>query len=167
MTNAPERRWFQFSLRTLFAWVAVFAIWLAWITWQFEVVRERETLMNAHVGWDMSNDQTRLPFVWSLLGASPVNSISLPTDEFSDDDRARYRSAFPEADVTLEEQPFDIATKSRKRWANRHLQDRKWTEAWISARNALDALAIVAVVALVFEVIRPRTRRIDPAATPI
>jgi hypothetical protein len=30
MTPAPKRRWFQFSLRTMFVVVTVFACWLGW-----------------------------------------------------------------------------------------------------------------------------------------
>jgi hypothetical protein len=30
MTPAPKRRWFQFSLRTLFVVVTVLCVWLAW-----------------------------------------------------------------------------------------------------------------------------------------
>jgi hypothetical protein len=38
---APKRRWFQFSLRTLFVVVTVFAIWLGW---QLKTVRDRKVL---------------------------------------------------------------------------------------------------------------------------
>jgi hypothetical protein len=53
----------RFTLRSLFGAVTVFGVCLLWMTWQFEAVRERERLMNARVGWDLSNpDQARLPF---------------------------------------------------------------------------------------------------------
>ena len=112
MTPAPQRRW-SYSLRTLFVVVTLFGVLSFWLKWQFEAVREREKLINAHVGRDLSKDPSRLPLAWSLFGASPVNSISLPANEFSDNDLAQYRSAFPEADVSLEKRPFDIATYSR------------------------------------------------------
>jgi hypothetical protein len=38
---APKRRWFQFSLRTLFAVVTVIAIWLGW---ELKTVRDRRIL---------------------------------------------------------------------------------------------------------------------------
>jgi hypothetical protein len=159
--NAPNRHCFQFSLRAMFVLVAVIGACSLWMMSQFEAVREREKLVNARAKFDMSNpDQSRLPFVWSLFGASPVNSIGLPAREFSDDDRVHYRSAFPEADVTLEDRPFDLATYSRKRWANRNSQDRKWTEAWITARSVLETLAAMAVVALAFELVRPNARHL-------
>jgi hypothetical protein len=160
--TAPKRRWFAYSLRTMFVVVTVLGILGGWLAWQMGAVHERDKLIAAHVARDMSNpDSSRIPLVWSILGASPVNSIGLPAGEFSDDDLAHYRAAFPEADVSLEERPFEIAAYSRKRWARRYAEDRNWVEAWITARSVLDAIALVAVVALIFELIRPHVRRLD------
>jgi hypothetical protein len=39
--TAPRRRWFRFSLRTLFVVVTAFGIWLGW---QLHVVRERAAI---------------------------------------------------------------------------------------------------------------------------
>ena len=158
--TAPNRCQFRFSLRSLFVVMALLGILGGWLAWQIVAVHERNKLISAHVGRDVSNpDSSRIPLAWSILGASSVNSISLPADEFSNDDLARYHSAFPEADVSLEESPFEIATYSRKRWARRYAEDRQLIEAWITARSVLDAITIMAVVALLFDLIRPHARR--------
>ena len=41
MTYAPDRRWFRFSLRTLFATVTIAAAGLGWLMWQRNIVEER------------------------------------------------------------------------------------------------------------------------------
>ncbi len=38
MTHAAKRRWFRFSLRTLFVVVTVFGVWLGW---EIKYVRDR------------------------------------------------------------------------------------------------------------------------------
>jgi len=43
MTSTPKRRWFRFSLRTLFVVVTVLGIWLGW---NAEIVRERTAMRN-------------------------------------------------------------------------------------------------------------------------
>ena len=43
MINRPKRRWFRFSLRTLFVVVTVFCVWLGWLGWQWRIVQERES----------------------------------------------------------------------------------------------------------------------------
>ena len=160
--RAKPRRWFRFSLRTLFVAMTVLGILGGWLAWQIRAVHERDKLISAHIARDMSNpDYSRIPLVWSIFDASPVNSIGLPADEFSNDDLAHYQSAFLEADVSLEERPFEIAAYSRKRWARRYAEDRQWVEAWITARSVLDAIALLAVVALILELIRPHFRRPD------
>ena len=44
MTAPPKRRWFRFSLRTMFVAVTVFGVWLGW---QLKIVREREAIITA------------------------------------------------------------------------------------------------------------------------
>jgi hypothetical protein len=39
---APKRRWFRWSLRTMFVAVTVVACWLGWLVWQVQIVQERK-----------------------------------------------------------------------------------------------------------------------------
>jgi hypothetical protein len=41
----PKRRWFRFSLRTLFALVTVFGVAMCWFEQQLEIVRHRKQLL--------------------------------------------------------------------------------------------------------------------------
>jgi hypothetical protein len=115
MTAAPKRRWFQWSLRTLFLVVTVFCCWLGWnLSW----VRERERVRQ-DIGWrgatirtpgfhaDVNRrmpktaSPTTMPAIWTFLGAEPWGSIDLPESEFTEDDRRRIQALFPEADVSI------------------------------------------------------------------
>src|SRR4249919_3316018 len=42
MTALPKRRWFRFSLRTMFVVVTIFGVWLGW---QLNIVRERKAIL--------------------------------------------------------------------------------------------------------------------------
>ena len=42
MTAPPKRRWFRFSLRTMFVVVTIFGVWLGW---QLKIVRERKAIL--------------------------------------------------------------------------------------------------------------------------
>jgi len=41
MRIAPQRRWFRFSLRTLFVVVTVVGLGLGWLAWNVNIVRQR------------------------------------------------------------------------------------------------------------------------------
>ena len=45
--TTPRRRWFRFafSLRTLFVVVTIFGVWLGWLVWQMQIVRDRRLVM--------------------------------------------------------------------------------------------------------------------------
>ncbi len=45
MPPAPKRRWFRFSLRTMFVVVTVLAVLLGWIVYQFNWIRQRHELL--------------------------------------------------------------------------------------------------------------------------
>ena len=46
MDETPtQRRWFQFSLRTLLIFVTLAAIPLGWLGWQAHIVRERKAML--------------------------------------------------------------------------------------------------------------------------
>jgi MFS family permease len=103
---------FQFGLRTMFVVVTLFAIWLGWTLWR---VRDRESVyafltskkIRSHADV-MLPDETplapwkQLPLTWRLFGAKPVSLIRLKKARFSEEDRKRIQSRFPEASVTLD-----------------------------------------------------------------
>jgi len=105
MTAAPRRRWFRFSLRTLFAVVTVFAVF-GWFGWNLHQVREREGLLaslssrGAMFGRNTSGTPPKpLPLVWTLLGAKPIGVIQVPDSAFTEDDLHRIATLFPEATI--------------------------------------------------------------------
>ena len=64
MTLAPKRRWFQFSLRTLFVVVTVFGCWLGYeLNW----LRERHLLVESGEAAVYSTNQGTRPTAPSLL----------------------------------------------------------------------------------------------------
>ena len=103
--NKPRRRWFRFSLRTLFVLMSLLCIWLGWNVYQ---VRQRETVLQylrqQQVFMEANNYpehpwRRSLPFIWSWLGAKPVGRILLPHWQYSDDDCRTIQRLFPEAAV--------------------------------------------------------------------
>ncbi len=113
MTDAkPKRRWFRFSLRTLFLAITVFCLWFAW---RANVVRERADLINSidsRLGLGVQRDgrpttayrviqkdeSRRLPLVWTLLGIKPVHFLAIPCGVFTPQEIQRIKKAFPELD---------------------------------------------------------------------
>jgi hypothetical protein len=64
MTTAPKRRWFRFTLRTLFVVVTVFGIWLGYeLNW----IRQRHAVLSGpHV----------VSYVSGVNGVSPVQALA-------------------------------------------------------------------------------------------
>jgi hypothetical protein len=99
--TAPKRRWFSYSLRTLFALVTVFGVWLGWNLHQ---VRERGRVLaefpTQHSSFaDYSNDTHQLPLTWRLLGAEPISAFGFDSRGMSDADCRYIERLFPEAKV--------------------------------------------------------------------
>jgi hypothetical protein len=126
-----SRRWFRYSLRTMFAVVTIFA---AWLGWELHQIRERDRMLRsttflrlfenrpraavmrqsevarlyppdlpkAHVAAG-APPKTNIPYVWRLLGDKPVNDmdIFLPSDEYTTRDARQIQSLFPECAVTI------------------------------------------------------------------
>jgi hypothetical protein len=44
MPNPSRRRWFQFSMRTMFVVVTLLAIPMGWVTWEWSFVQERNAI---------------------------------------------------------------------------------------------------------------------------
>ena len=104
MTAPPKRRWFRFSLRTMFVLVTVFAIWLGWNVRQVRQRAEVVSQVEANGGWVLRTSpglmatSGNLPFSWWLVGARPVYTVSLDRD-YEPAKQARIEQLFPEAFV--------------------------------------------------------------------
>jgi hypothetical protein len=119
MTTAPKRRWFAFSLRTLFVGVAVFGIWLGW---EFNFVHQRNAMrdwiadhggsVDVFVRPDVSGslaiiqyervlgpeEEPSIPQWRRWLGDEAINHVMMPAGT-TDADLERARSLFPEGNV--------------------------------------------------------------------
>jgi hypothetical protein len=111
----PRRRWFRFSLRTLFVLMAVVGLGLVWLKGELRVIRQRKDVARLIEGrgggsgivWQSTwrapgSDRTdlrksRIPWWRTALGDDSAISIVVPVGEASLFDRAR--ECFPEASV--------------------------------------------------------------------
>ncbi len=80
--NAPKRRWFAYSLRTLFVVVTVFGVWLGyelnWIRQRHEFLVAQESLSNSIgiTGKSVARDATAPGMLW-LLGEKGVSAMGV------------------------------------------------------------------------------------------
>ena len=103
MTTNPKRRWFAYSLRTLFVVVTVFGYWLGYeLNW----IRERRLVFDSgKIALEMY--PTRLPDglcqpPWPLrmFGERPIYASNMVVGpETSDAELRRLRALFPEIPI--------------------------------------------------------------------
>jgi hypothetical protein len=102
MTPAPKRRWFAFSLRTLFVVVTVVAI-AAYAMTVLSIVRQRQQASRVfpiRATYANAGDAKRPPFVWRMLGAETVHVVVLEPAG-TESDVEKLRRLFPEASVAI------------------------------------------------------------------
>ena len=107
--TSPRRRWFSFSLRTLFVVVTIFCVWLGW---QVRIVHERRAVLDEIAGagyvtledshWKRPSYQEliRVSSVRRLFGDSSYFSITVPPNT-SPQLLERLEYAFPESNLYL------------------------------------------------------------------
>jgi hypothetical protein len=98
VTPAPKRRWFRYSLRTLFVVVTVFGCWLGG---NLHKIRQRDAVSEDFVSRGarfLCTDPESMPFLWRFLGVQGVHVIWLP-DSFDHADQVRAERLFPESTV--------------------------------------------------------------------
>lgn len=122
MADKPPRRWFKFSLRTLFVVITLFAVWLGW---EMKFIRARQAMhrwfednnwcceattdmwdagIELHAtSYSYSDIQNRvavaIPFWRRWLGDDRYEYILYPRDAQTDDIELAKR-LFPEADIS-------------------------------------------------------------------
>ena len=109
MTAPPKRRWFRFSLRTMFVVVTVFGVWLGW---NLQIVRERNAVKAMVLSRGGSIVNLVIPlappgiaWVRRAIGDESYRNISYCG--LSDDERRRMVLAFPETEFVEELEETD------------------------------------------------------------
>jgi hypothetical protein len=110
----PKRRWFRWSLRTLFVVVTILCGVMAWTIHNWQQVQERETSLRAFCargaslgpifepGEPIIGKETgrSIPVMWRLLGAQePGGDIWLSPETFTEQEKRRLQSLFPDVYV--------------------------------------------------------------------
>ena len=110
MTAPPKRRWFRFSLRTLFVVVTLAAVPLGWIGYSVNWIRQRRSALAASgpaAGWTPHADgweiiqvlpEAQPPGLLWLFGEQGVNRIYINHGP-SDKEVTHLKSLFPEATI--------------------------------------------------------------------
>jgi hypothetical protein len=120
MSEALKRRWFAFSLRTMFIMVTMLCIAVAWLTYQLHWIRERHAAMSSLRGrqiltFDNGSSYRngkesfttfwvrvkRKPAPWSLhiFGEWGAGYLILDLPE-TDPELAHIRKLFPEGSIS-------------------------------------------------------------------
>ena len=100
IARSPHRRWFRFSLRSLFVAVTLFACWLGW---NWRQVRERDSLLQLAGVYRADSGplhrrlkpsvatSSRVPVTWRLLGATRVGYLHLDRYRITDAQFEHFR----------------------------------------------------------------------------
>jgi hypothetical protein len=104
MTPVPKRRWFRFSLRTLFLVVTLVAVPLTWLGVEIKRLHEREAWRNNQsktvMGWT-GGSLRKMSWLRKQLGEMPMLWWELLDSAWTEKDREELQRLFPEAEVRL------------------------------------------------------------------
>jgi hypothetical protein len=100
----PKRRWFRFSLRTLFVLVTIACTGAGWVAYQLNWIRERHDFVERyqcrHTFHNIEIPDPKIPFSLRLLGEKPVLGLTVRKDRME-----RAKRLFPEAFVNEDTHP--------------------------------------------------------------
>jgi hypothetical protein len=113
-TQTPPRRWFRYSLRTMFVVVTLFALWLGW---ELKFIRDRRSFLKsmdemreaemaqtangltvAFIGTIVRISDRGIPFWRRWLGDEAQALMTLPQSS-TDADMENAKRLFPEATI--------------------------------------------------------------------
>jgi len=101
-----HKKWrIRFTLRALLIAIAIFALWLGWNAHRVKQRQEAEKYIlsksnKIYYGPPEKPWRKSTPFVWTLFGAKPVQSLDLRFGgTFKQEDIELLRALFPEADI--------------------------------------------------------------------
>ena len=94
----PKRRWFRFSLRTLFVLVTIVGVAAGWVAYQLNWIRERHKFVVQYGSVEFPglkpNLNTGLPWSLKLFGELPEYEVLAPSSQVQ-----RAQELFPEAAI--------------------------------------------------------------------
>jgi len=112
--GSTRRRWFSFSLRTLFVVVTLLGVCLGWLAWHAHAVHVRNITRSwvaEHHGWLNPSDgiwslaqeqkDAELSWIRHALGDRAAVLIELPIHTVSLDEIQAIEAAFPEATAAV------------------------------------------------------------------
>ena len=103
----PKRRWFRFSLRTLFVLVTIIGVGAGWVAHQLNWIRQRHEFLNRHPQVYFEADR-KCPWPLKLFGEKTFKMLIVPSR--AEDEAKRL---FPECQIrAFDPQPsfsFSIA----------------------------------------------------------
>ena len=111
MTQAPKRRWFSFSLRTMFIVVTVGGCWLGWHVEHARncarllrdlnsrgAIIQTSLLSTGAIYWqDASRGEKTTSWMWRLLGFGQIDQLFLADGHFTNVDVDQLEALFPKA----------------------------------------------------------------------
>jgi hypothetical protein len=127
-----RRRWFRYSLRTLFVAVTVLGValvschWL-WtqVSWKRARAQALESQFSSHWTRVDAKRGSPAPFGVRILGAPGYGMVTIFVKPFTSDQQMRetlqrFSSLFPEAMVRLDARETDINSPHGERWLRAH-----------------------------------------------
>ena len=92
----PKRRWFRFSLRTLFVVVTIVGVAACWVTYQLNWIRQRHAFLNSSDVLSEAPGFSNEPAIWPLswFGEPAPRKHFVPFAKIE-----RAQQLFPEAPI--------------------------------------------------------------------